>query len=275
MLDTAGCATSCQDVLHPVPDYDLGLQWSNEPIKILGVYFGYDKEETANRNTRSKLLDLEKTLNLWKMRKLTFTGKILIIKVQGLSKFLYLSLLVCIPLSVMKKVNSLIYAFLWGCQDKIKRGQIIQSYELGGQKMLDFEFKIASLQLKWMQRYYSGPCNNTCCTMFEYYLKQKSTHIFLQTNFDTKECNTKLSPFYKEVILHWSSLIHTKNGVMYGSVCNEVLWYNKYIKTDKRTIFYKELADKQIFKVKHILNNDRKIMTFNELQKQYEMPSKF
>ena len=43
-------------------------------------------------------------------------------------------------------------------------------------------------------------------------------------------------------------------------------------KTDKRTIFYKELADKQIFKVKHILNNDRK---FNELQIQYEIPSKF
>ena len=64
---------------------------------------------------------------------------------------------------------------------------------------------------------------------------------------------------------------------MYGSVCNEVLWYNKYryIKTDKRTIFYKELADKQIFKVKHILNNDRKIMTFNELPKQFEIPSKF
>ena len=62
---------------------------------------------------------------------------------------------------------------------------------------------------------------------------------------------------------------------MCGSVCNEVLWYNKYIKTDKRTIFYKELADKQIFKVKHILNNDRKIITFNELQKQYEIPSKF
>ena len=71
------------------PDYDLGLQWSNEPIKILGVYFGYDKVETANRNFRPKLLDLEKTLNLWKMQKLTFIGKILIIKVQGLSKFLY------------------------------------------------------------------------------------------------------------------------------------------------------------------------------------------
>ena len=155
------------------PDYDLGLQWSNEPIKILGVYFGYDKEETANRNFRSKLLDLEKTLNLWKMWKLTFTGKILIIKVQGLSKFLYLSSLVCIPLWVIKKVNSLIYAFIWGsCQDKIKRGQIIQSYELGGQKMVDFESKIVSLQLKLMQKYYSGACNNTWCTMFEYYLKQ-------------------------------------------------------------------------------------------------------
>ena len=46
------------------PNYDLGLQWSNEPIKILGVYLGYDKAETANRNFRSKLLDLEKNIKL-------------------------------------------------------------------------------------------------------------------------------------------------------------------------------------------------------------------
>ena len=57
------------------------------------------------------------------MRKLTFTGKILIIKVQGLSKFLYLSSLVCIPLWVIKMVNSLIYAFLWAAV-KIKLREV-------------------------------------------------------------------------------------------------------------------------------------------------------
>ena len=53
--------------------------------------------ETSNRNIRSKLFYLEKTLNLWKMQKLTFTRKTLIIKEQGLSKFLYLSSFICVP----------------------------------------------------------------------------------------------------------------------------------------------------------------------------------
>ena len=66
----------------------LGLTWVRK-MKILGVVFG--TESTELDNWQPKLNKLEKSLNLWKSRSLSFIGKSMILNVLGLSKFLYLS----------------------------------------------------------------------------------------------------------------------------------------------------------------------------------------
>ena len=53
-------------------------------VKCLGVYFGYDAEYCLQRNWYDKIRDLEKTLNLWKKRKLTLFGKTAIINTLAL-----------------------------------------------------------------------------------------------------------------------------------------------------------------------------------------------
>ena len=72
------------------------LQW-NKTIKILGIYFGYDKTETIKSNFNQQLEKLQKTLNLWKMRDLSLIGRILITKQLGLSKFIYVTKIVDTP----------------------------------------------------------------------------------------------------------------------------------------------------------------------------------
>ena len=56
------------------------INWSNEPVKSLGIHFGKDKKQVEDLNWKPKLAKLEKILNRWIVRKFTYYGKITIIK---------------------------------------------------------------------------------------------------------------------------------------------------------------------------------------------------
>ena len=97
------------------------INWPLKPIKALGIYFGTNKRECNILNWDSKLNDCENLIKNLR-RKLTFFGKIKVIKTLLLSKFVYLAQTAIIPQDYIKKIDSLIYSFLWhGKREKIKR----------------------------------------------------------------------------------------------------------------------------------------------------------
>ena len=54
----------------------------------------------------------------------------------------------------MNEVNSLLYNFLWdGKSDKIKRTEMINDYNKGGLRMIDFQSFNQSLKMKWIKGY--------------------------------------------------------------------------------------------------------------------------
>ena len=76
------------------PDQPLGLTWVCK-MKILGVVFG--TISTEMENWQPKIDKLQKTLNLWKSRSLSYVGKCLIVNVLGLNKLLYLARILILP----------------------------------------------------------------------------------------------------------------------------------------------------------------------------------
>ena len=89
----------------------LNLNWKN-CVKILGIFFSYDETEAFNRNYNEKLQNLEKTLNLWKMRDLTLMGRVLIAKSLGVSKLVYTASVTVINQKIIKEVNRILYSFI-------------------------------------------------------------------------------------------------------------------------------------------------------------------
>ena len=75
-------------------DTPLDIRWPKEPIKVLGIYLSYNHAASVKANFDDKIANLLKQLHLLKARKRSFTGKILIIKALGLSKFALLSSLI-------------------------------------------------------------------------------------------------------------------------------------------------------------------------------------
>ena len=100
-------------------------------MKILGVVFGTMPVEI--HNWQPKLEKLEKALNLWKSRSLSFVGKALIVNVLGLSKLLYLGRLLFMPAWVLARVNQLIWGFVWGSRmETVSRNTCSLHVKVGG-----------------------------------------------------------------------------------------------------------------------------------------------
>ena len=126
-------------------DEPLGLTWVRK-MKILGVIFG--TESTELDNWQPKLKKLEKSLNLWKSRSLSFVGKSMILNVLGLSKFLYLSRALIMPVWVLTRVNQLIWPFLWGSRiETVSRKSCCLSLRSGGLNVCDLRLRCEALRV--------------------------------------------------------------------------------------------------------------------------------
>ncbi len=65
------------------------INWNTEPVKCLGVYFGYDKEKCKKLNLEKQYIKSEKTINNWKKRNLTIIGRITVVKTFILPNLTY------------------------------------------------------------------------------------------------------------------------------------------------------------------------------------------
>ena len=127
------------------PDQPLGLTWVRK-MKILGVVFG--TISTEMENWQPKIDKLEKTLNLWKSRSLSYVGKCLNLNVLGLSKLLYLARILILPGWVAARVNSLLWPFIWGSRiETVSRKTCCLLSKAGGLNLVHLGWKSESLRL--------------------------------------------------------------------------------------------------------------------------------
>ena len=58
-------------------DTPFGFKWPDEPILSLDVFFSYNQTDADVLDFDAKLQDLEKSLEIWKRRKLSCTGRLI------------------------------------------------------------------------------------------------------------------------------------------------------------------------------------------------------
>ena len=128
-------------------------------IKINGLNLSFDNAEANDLNLQKIFTSLEAQLRLWKNMYLSILGKITIFKTFGLSQILFIASTVLIPLKMEKKINELIYRFIWNSNldnrkapDRIKRSIMTTPIKLLGLGMLDFREIIKSIRIKTLLR---------------------------------------------------------------------------------------------------------------------------
>ena len=129
----------------------LHLDWVTG-VKNLGIYFSCQKEEVTVHNFEERLNQIQKTINLWSMRGLSLFGKVTIIKTFLIPKLLYVSSIIETPYDILRRMERMIYKFLWKGPDKVTRNSVINTLEQGGLNLTDIETQVKALRLSWIPR---------------------------------------------------------------------------------------------------------------------------
>ena len=225
-----------------------GIKWPNEPIKALGVYYSYDpKFRLLEKNFIEKLDTIKKHINIWSSRGLSLYGKVTIIKSLIIPKFVYVASLLPNPKEVIKKLNQLLFKFLWKGIDKVTRLSAINEYENGGLRMICFETMVKSLRLTWLKRIF-GENDGAWKSYIHHILKQFGGLFSFHCNYDVKDMPIR-SQFYTELLQWWSEFPIEFDA---GKDWQNIIWNNKDIHINSKSIFYKNFFESSIIHV-----NDR------------------
>ena len=128
--------------------------------KLVSLLFYKMNFETIEKSLRESVKG-------WSWRGLTLLGRIQVIKSFAIPKILYRASLISTKKDFIKKINYLLYSFVWKGKDKVKWNALINSLEKGGLKMPDFESMIKTQRVLCIKKFLetSSAVGNFSCSL--------------------------------------------------------------------------------------------------------------
>ena len=250
----------------------LNITWPSEAIYALGINFSYDENESFQKNFEEKLKSLKNLLNLWKPRNLTLYGRITILKSLGLSKLVYNTSVLKIPASFIASVKQTIRDFVWNGTPKIKHNTMIGPTSKGGLNLPDFKIINNSLKVVWIRRLYESKEDASWSYIPLVFIRHLGGSFLFKCNYDLKYLNLNVPiDFYKDVLLIWQTVNqHTPRTK--EQILEEIIWNNRFIRIEDRSVYYKEWHKSGVTKVKDILDKN-KFLTPNQFCNKFRLKS--
>ena len=92
----------------------LGLKWTKDPVRILGIFISYDEKGNYKKNITEKIEKMDNRLNFWRSRGLTLLSRCLIFKSLGIPQLIYSASMLNMPQETsIKLVTSYLFNFIW------------------------------------------------------------------------------------------------------------------------------------------------------------------
>ena len=252
-----------KDLLLPL--HLRNIKVKHGPFKALGVWFTLNSQESLDLNLTERIKTMNTLLNIWKGRKLSLKGKITILRTLILPQVQFLFSMIYIPDTILKKLDKLLFNFLWDNKPaKIKRCTIIAPIEQGGLAMIDVYEVHAASKCGWIKRLYD---NSTSKWKISFLHLLNIGKNLLNKNLDLSIVNCCKSDFHKQILEGWIK-IHSKEPKNYNEIVHQFLVYNKEIKIDRKQLtptFFKSINANDIFNIK-ILNMLNPQNTFLSIQ---------
>ena len=156
------------NLVGKLPNHIAPFKWVDQGFKYLGIFITGSLANTFNSNFVPLLKKVEEDFNRWSTLPLSLAGRVNLIKMTILPKFLYLfqHIPVLISKKFFAKVDTLISHFLWGNKPVRMRKYILQLPKRSGglhyfwaaniQKLLYWTAETTANQPAWVQLEYSS-----------------------------------------------------------------------------------------------------------------------
>ena len=232
-------------------------QLENSPINIvtkarsLGILYYNNTRDIEVENHTGKLLDLEHTLNTWKTRKLTIIGRSTVIKTLIVPKINHVISTLNTPEWFISNVQEKINSFLWeGKPPKIKNSSIQNTAEMGGLKYPNINLLVKSQKLSWIKRITLNQ-NAAWMQLLYTFLSNMNLLDYLKCSIDPKRLTEDIPTFYRQIFYAWFSTLQEPQNAL--DIRRQILWFNKYIKIDNKTLYIHNLYNKGVVCINDLL----------------------
>ena len=254
------------------------VKWSKGPINVLGVIIPItDKKNIFKLNLEDKIASIRQTMQIWLKRNLSILGKVNILKSQLLSKLTYvLSVLPNLPLHYIEEIQSMFFKFIWNYKkDKIKRNIQINTIKHGGLSVPDIATYQKSLKMSWVKRYLTSNLSPWKLFLDETLRDFGGKLIFNGDMSPTdKRFETIKNDFHKDILVNWFTLKETSNKPFSLKIGPIIIWNNKNIKIQDKTICYKQWIEKGIISIGDLFINGR-FIDYNHFIQRYGITTDF
>ena len=112
-----------------------------DTIKITGIHFSYNKERRNEKNFLESITKTQNVLKVWRMRRLTLEGKIIVFKTLAISKIVFLSLISKVPTEIISELERIQKTFLWSSKPKMKNETLCSDFKHGSLKSVNIQKK--------------------------------------------------------------------------------------------------------------------------------------
>lgn len=201
----------------------------NGPFKTLGVWFSRDRDEVLKPNLNDRIVSMNKLKNIWRSRKLSLKGKVIIIRILILPQIQFLFSIVYTPKLLIKEIDTLLFKYLWDNKTpQINRNTIIAPIEEGGINMVDVFAVHTTAKCGWVRRLLSeiqnGKWKNIMHTMLNI------TSEMLNRDMTYSKFTKCKSDFHIQIMSCWNELHNSPKPDKTLEILNQNILYNQAVK---------------------------------------------
>lgn len=234
-------------------------------VKYLGVKMVKDEKQREEINMKEKIDQIQVSLNHWLSRDLSIFGRNLLSKAEGISKLIYPCQSLYIAPKNVRKINSIIYKFIWRNKTYyVKKSQLVKEYNKGGIKTVDFEAMLGTFKIKWLKEFLLKPDSIWFHIPKSIFKRFGGLNFLLKCDFEISKIPFKLSEFHKQVLHHWK-MVFTHNFTPHCAT----LWNNRVIVSNKKSLFNQLWFDQGIILVHDILDVNGEILQLKDFKNKF------
>ena len=133
--------------------------------------------------------------------------------------------------------------------------------------MIDFEIMERTLKIAWIKGIAESG-DASWKTILNYAVSQFGGIDFpINCDYDVKSLNLEQLPdFYRTALCYWKEFKYSSDSKEIP-VCDQIIWNNRNIRLDGKTIFINEWYNKGIIYIQDLLNADFKFLSLTRFKK--------
>uniref|UniRef100_A0A671WUW6 Reverse transcriptase domain-containing protein n=1 Tax=Sparus aurata TaxID=8175 RepID=A0A671WUW6_SPAAU len=248
---------------------------ATEGFIYLGVRISPNISNLSSANYEPMMEEVSEEITRWTSLPLSTLGRINVVKMTILPKFLYLfqSIPLAPPPLFFPKTRKLLSNFIWNNRKpRLRLSLLYLPYERGGLQLPNLEWYYWAAQLRTATFWFSSDGFFPWLEIEKLSSKGLALSSYLNSASFKKLMRNNTNPFVKNTIVVWFA-VQRRLGDSLGLSCFSPIWGNDHFAPAKNDMGFKAWMNKGIVKLQDIYENYN-LMSFSELKAKFDLPQK-